>query len=97
VTTKREAKKKKFDPEGSGYDYEGAKEAGVTPDKTGHYGSRDPRTGKILKGRKHKTFHKTRRGEMKAGYKIHKADDGRYYSTKNPIKQRYTKGAKYGN
>jgi hypothetical protein len=92
----RKDAKKKFDPEGKGYDYESAEAGGVTPDKTGHYGSRNPRTGQILKGRKHKTFHKTRRAEMKAGYKIHKGEDGKYYSTKNPYKERFTKGQRYG-
>jgi len=69
-----------FDPEGSGYDYATAIEYGITPDKTGHWPSRVPQTGQILKGRKHETFYKTIRGEDRAGYKIQKGKDGKYYS-----------------
>ena len=77
----------KFDPEGDGYDYETAKRGGLKPDKTGHWSSRDPKTGQILKGRKHKTFIKTIKGESEAGYEIYKGKDGRYYSRK-----KYKKG-----
>ena len=72
----------KFNPEGNGYDYETANKAGIKPDGTGHWPSREPKTGQILKGKKHKTFHKTEEGEKKAGYKIYKGDDGKYYSKK---------------
>ena len=75
-----------FDPEGPGYDYKSAISAGVSPDKTGHWASRNPVTGQILKGRKHKTYHKTVDGEAKAGYTIRKRRDGKYYST--PVNQR---------
>jgi len=76
--------KKKFDPEGSGYDYEGAKKAGLKRDpKTGRLASRDPKTGLLLKGRKHKTWNKTVEGEKKAGYYIYKSGK-RYYSKKKP-------------
>jgi hypothetical protein len=68
-----------FDPEGSGYDYESAKAAGIKPDKTGHYQSRVPKTGLLLKGKGHKTWHKTVKGEKAAGYEIYKKG-GRYYS-----------------
>lgn len=77
-----------FDPEGSGYDYETAKKYGLSPDKTGHWPSRDPSTGQILKGRKHPTFHKTLEGEKKAGYRIHKGKDGKYYS--RPVTKKKT-------
>lgn len=70
----------KFDPEGSGYDMDTAKAAGLKPDDTGHWPSRDPESGQILKGRNHKTFYLTEEGEAKAGYKIRKGDNGRYYS-----------------
>ena len=70
-----------FDPEGEGYDIETAKKYGITPDKTGHYPSRIPQTGLILKGRKHKTWSLTEEGEKKAGYKIKKIGD-RYFSIK---------------
>jgi len=72
----------KFDPEGSGYDMETAKAAGLQPDETGHWPSRDPNTGLILKGHGHKTYNLTEEGEAKAGYKISKGEDGRYYSSK---------------
>ena len=70
----------RFDPEGDGYDYESARAAGIKPDKTGHWASRNPKTGMLLKGRKHKTWPLTVEGEKKAGYKIQKDKDGRYYS-----------------
>ena len=72
-----------FDPEGDGYDYKSARDAGLSPDETGHWPSRDPDTGLILKGRGHETFHKTITGEEEAGYLIYKDDDGRYYSVKD--------------
>jgi len=68
-----------FDPEGSDYDYKTAKKFGIKPDKTGHMPSRAP-SGQILKGRKHKTYHKTEKGEKEAGYVIEKEKDGKYYS-----------------
>jgi len=75
-------KKPKFDPEGEGYDYESAKSYGLGPDKTGHWPSRNPMTGQILKGRKHKTFPLTEKGEKEAGYQITRGKNGKYYSTK---------------
>jgi hypothetical protein len=71
-----------FDPEGAGYDYESAISAGLGRDETGHWPSRNPITGQILKGRKHKTFHLTEKSEAESGYEIHKGKDGKYYSTK---------------
>lgn len=53
---------------------------GLTADATGHWPSRSPKTGQILKGRGHKTFNLTEEGEKAAGYEIIKSDDGRYYS-----------------
>jgi hypothetical protein len=73
---------RRFDPEGSGYDYESARKAGIRPDKTGHWPSREPRTGLILKGRKHPTFYKTVAADKKLGYMMQKKIDGRYYSIK---------------
>ena len=72
----------KFDPEGDGYDYDSATAGGIKPDNTGHWASRNPKTGQMLKGKKHKTFHLTEIGELKAGYKISKGEDGKYYSNK---------------
>lgn len=75
--------KESFDPEGDGYDYETAESAGLKPDETGHWPSRDPSTGKLLKGRSHPTWSKTEEGERAAGYSIEKGEDGRYYSRQN--------------
>lgn len=69
-----------FDPEGAGYDYESARKYGLKPDETGHWPSRVPQTGLLLKGKKHPTWYKTEEGERKMGYKIRKRKDGRYYS-----------------
>ena len=74
--------RRKFNPEGSGYDMQSARKAGLKPDKTGHWASRDPHTGLILKGRKHPTYHKTVAGEKTAGYTIQRRANGRYYSVK---------------
>ena len=72
-------KKKKFDAESSEYDYESAKKYGIKPDSTGHWQSRVPETGLLLKGAKHKTWKKTLEGEKKMGCKVVKKG-GRYYS-----------------
>ena len=71
-----------FDPEGSGYDYKNApkpsfKQLGYFP----KYGSLDPKTGMVLKGRKHPTYKKTEQAEEKLGNKIIKKGK-RYYSVK---------------
>jgi len=72
-----------FDPEGSGYDYESAMDAGLAPNPdTGHWPSRDPRTGLLLKGRRHHTWDLLEKGERDAGYEIYQNEDGRYYSRK---------------
>ena len=73
--------KKKFDPEGTDYDYDSAQEYGIQPDSTGHWQSRIPETGLLLKGRKHKTWPLTVKGESDAGYEIYK-QGSRYYSRK---------------
>jgi hypothetical protein len=69
----------KFDPEGIDYDYESAKKYSIVPDEFGHWQSRVPETGLLLKGRKHETWPLTVKGETDAGYKI-VFKDGRYYS-----------------
>ena len=72
-----------FDPEGSGYDDETARRAGLKPDKTNHMPSRvpsGPDEGQILKGKKHETFHKTVKGEKEAGYEKFKSKNKKYYS-----------------
>lgn len=74
-----------FDPEGSGYDESGARAAGLQPDETGHWPSRDPKTGMLFKGRGHETWPLTEQGEAEAGMTIvQNPEDKRYYSTKNP-------------
>lgn len=69
-----------FDPEGPDYDYASAQAGGLTPDATGHWPSRVPETGLIVKGRGHETYDKTVAGETAAGMEIQPGPDGRYYS-----------------
>ncbi len=78
----KKIREQSFDAEGSGYDYKSATKHGLKPDKTGHYPSRIPQTGLLLKGRKHKTWHLTEEGERKAGHRIIKKGN-RYFSIKN--------------
>jgi len=82
-----------FDPEGEGYDYETAGRYGIRPDDKGHWPSREPETGLLLKGKKHPTFEKTIKAEQKLGYKIYKKD-GRYYSYIEEIPEKYKKEGK---
>jgi len=70
-----------------GYNYDAAISAGLSPDSTGHWPSRDPATGMILKGRKHPTFYKTKAGEKAAGYKIYKKDGDMYSKPKGDKKK----------
>jgi len=77
--------KKPFDPEGEDYDYDSAEKSGLGPDKTGHWPSREPKSGLLLKGRKHKTWRKTEAGEREAGYEIYN-HNGRYYSKQKDIR-----------
>ena len=69
-----------FDPEGSGYDYDTAIQEGLSADETGHWPSRAPSSGALLKGRKHKTWGLLEEGEREAGYEISQGENGRYYS-----------------
>jgi len=71
-----------FNSEGPDYDYKAARRAGLKPDSTGHWPSRDPKSGLLLKGRQHPTFWKTVEEEKVLGNEIYKAQDGRYYSRK---------------
>lgn len=73
---------KKFNPNSNQYDYRSARLAGLSPDKGGHWPSRDPKSGLILKGRKHPTYHKTEKSEKKAGYEIYVGKGGRDFSRK---------------
>ena len=72
-----------FNPDGKGYDFESAEKFGIYPDETGHWQSRVPETGLILKGSKHPTFLKTILGEWRMGNKIIRGLDGRWYSVPN--------------
>ena len=95
VAAKRRSSRLKtggFNPEGSGYDYKNApepsyKELGYFP----KYGSLDPKTGMVLKGRKHPTYKKTEEAEEKLGNKIIKKGK-RYYSVKKKKEGGLTKG-----
>ncbi len=76
-----------FDPEGSGYDYVSAVNAGMSPelgeDGKHHWHSRVGSTGLLLKGKKHNTWNKLVEGEKLSGYEIFKKSDGRFYSRSN--------------
>lgn len=74
-------KTKAFNPNGSGYDYASAEKYGLKPDSTGHWPSRVPSTGLLLKGKNHKTWALTVAEEKRNGYQIVKRG-GRYYSIK---------------
>lgn len=73
-----------FDPESADYDMKAAIAAGLRADETGHWPSRDPQTGLLLKGRGHPTWSKTEAGEEAAGMEIYRGEDGRYYSRPRP-------------
>jgi hypothetical protein len=83
---------KKFDPEGTEYDYETARAYKMMPDSKGHLGSVAPTSDDermknelpedsyvVLKGRKHSTIDKTIDAEKKRGAKVEKRG-ARYYS-----------------
>ena len=75
----------RFDPGGSGYDYTAAEECGLGPDETGHLPSRCPKSGQLLKGKKHETWKLLQESEKEMGYTIFKGEDGKYYSEKNEV------------
>jgi len=79
-------KVEQFDPEGTGYDMETAARGGLRPGPNKHWPSREPKSGQILKGRAHPTFHLTEQGEREAGYEMYKGRDGRYYSRKKKVR-----------
>ena len=77
------AKVPKFNPEGSGYDMKSALACGLSQDPvTGHWDSRCPSTGQLLKGKTHETWDKLVSEEKDKGFEIYKGDDGKYYSRK---------------
>ena len=86
-------KRKKFNPDGTGYDLDTARAAGMKRDGRGHMGSvvrTKPAKARelglpensylLLKGARHETFHKAVEAERKRGFRLQKARDGRYYS-----------------
>jgi hypothetical protein len=72
-----------FDSEGKGYDYAGAGFSVVRNPVTKKMRSRNPKTGQMLKGQKHKTAILSRLADDKAGYIQGKLfPKGKYYSVK---------------
>ena len=71
-----------FDTFGTGYDMETAVAAGMTRDPvTKHWGSREPKSGLVLKGMEHKTYGEAVEVDRKAGYEHYLGSDkGRIYS-----------------
>ena len=69
-----------FDPSADGYDYETANQYELKPDSTGHWPSRVPDTGRILKGENHETFNQTIASETGLGNVVYRGDDGFIYS-----------------
>ena len=70
-----------FNPEGYGYDINTAEEAGLERDEFGHMGSLDPRTGMVLKGRKHESWNPMVQEEMYRGNTVmYNPNEDRYFS-----------------
>lgn len=67
---KRRYRKGVKKPKKFGYDYKSAESAGLKPDNTGHWPSRNPQTGQILKGRRHPTIRMTKKTERTLGFKM---------------------------
>jgi len=73
------------------YNLRGAYEGGLVPEMSEdgmyHLGSRNPKTGELLKNPKHPTFNKMIEGEAQAGYEVYEKN-GKLYS-KPKTKQQY--------
>ena len=73
------------------YNLRGAYEGGLIPEMTEdglyHLGSRNPKTGELLKSPKHPTFNKMIEGEAQAGYEVYEKN-GKLYS-RPKSKQQY--------
>ena len=73
------------------YNLRGAYEGGLVPEMTEdglyHLGSRNPKTGELLKSPKHPTFNKMIEGEAQAGYEVYEKN-GKLYS-RPKSKQQY--------
>ena len=81
MPTKKELKKKlSFDPDGSGYDFDGAIFAGLEQDENGEWPVRQPDSGLIFVGKKHSDWSKMETESKYYNRKILKKD-GRYYSS----------------
>lgn len=69
--------------QGNDYNLRGAYEGGLEPeladDGTYHLGSRNPKTGELLKSKTHPTYDKMIEGERQAGYEVYE-QDGKMYS-----------------
>ncbi len=76
------------------YDLKGAYEAGMNPelaeDGTYHLGSRDPKTGRILKSENHPSFKMAIEEDEKQGYKAYKGPDGKVYTLNTTPPDGYT-------
>ena len=75
-------KNEKFSTTSDKYDYGTAKQLNYKKGEDGHMPTRDFKTGKILKGTKHKTFSKAINQDFRMGYKLMKSGN-RYYTEKN--------------
>ena len=69
-----------FESAGDDYDYKTATDNGLQVDATGHWPSRVPETGQILKGEGHPTFNQTLDEERRIGNVVYRGDDGLIYS-----------------
>ena len=67
----------------SDYDYYNAHPSNAPTEKGGHWSSRNPKTGQLLKREGHPTFDLMIEGEKQAGYNIIKGLDGNLYSVPN--------------
>ena len=81
----KETASSSFDVNGSDYDYESAVAAGLRPGRDGHWPSRVPGSGLVLKAKNHPTYGKAEAADKKLGYKFYTID-GRTYSLENPPK-----------
>lgn len=68
---------------GSDYDYFNAAPENIPQENDGHWSSRNPHTGQLLKSPNHPTYDLAVEGEKAAGYEIHKRGDREYSLPKN--------------
>ena len=65
----------------SNYDYFGAHPSNAPTEEGGHWTSRNPKTGQLLKREDHPTFNLMVEGEKQANYDVVRGLDGNLYST----------------